>query len=113
MPPKPPVKSPRLRALLLILVVVVLCLPIIAKLVARTEGLEQHRESIETYSALILVTAMALALAEMWRRKVPLRRYGSVIDPKKRPMAYALCMGFLTLFLGFLAAFGWVRLVLP
>lgn len=85
----------------------------IAFLVAQLEVLAPYKVRIETYSSLVIVTAMAFSMATLWRQKVPLRHWGSVLDPRERPTAYALCMGFLTCFFGSMAAFGWFRLTFP
>lgn len=85
----------------------------VALLVAQLEGLTPYKVRIETYSSLVIVTALALGVATLWRQKVPLRRWGSVLDPRERPTAYALCMGFLTCFFGAMAAFGWFRQAFP
>jgi hypothetical protein len=76
---------------------------------ARAGAFGSYGVTVERFSACLLVTLMALFFSDLWRRKIPLSYYGNVLDPSERPLAYALSMGFLSLFFVFMAVFGWVR----
>ncbi len=55
----------------------------------------QHRDTLLGGAVLVNTTSLTFFFARMWWRSTPLRRYGSVIDPAARPLAYNLCMSFL------------------
>lgn len=103
-----PRRAPRLLLVLALATVVSL----LVMLVARFQILGSYGRTVGLYGALMFVTLAALFLVLIWRKRLPLRSYGSVLDPKERPRAYALCMGVLTFVFAGIAALGWVRVAL-
>lgn len=95
----------------LLVTMALVIIPLLAFLVARTGAFGAYGMSVERIGACALLTGVALYHLDLWKRKAPLRHLyaGSVLDPKERPRAYALCMGFLSMVFVLLAVFGWVR----
>lgn len=103
-----PRRAPRLLLVLALAVVVSL----LAMPIERSQILGPYGRTVGLYGALIFVTLAALFLLVFWRKRLPLRDYGSVLDPKERPRAYALCMGVLTFVFAAIAVLGWFRVAL-